>query len=582
MYPFEQPAPLNDATGNRNTGTDVNASNSNATAIVGGKIGDARYFNGNGSIQVANSAMLNPANLTMSCWINRPATQNMANIITKGDQTTASYLLGNNGANSFLFMMRINGAYRSQNTTSTINANTWYQLTGTFDQAAGVKKFYLDGKLCAETPVSVPQITNNLLPLTFGGISTVGFNGILDQVTLSSVARSSDWIKACYENQKDGQRFIKFETMRISEQVAYVESEAVYELENGGLTQKYQNINTPMGTEGRIEFNSDVGNASSGGIGSEVAYYYIKNHLGSTAAVINDKGELIEATMYTAYGEQIPLMVLPGTEAAAREKFTGKEFDTEGGINLDYFGWRYYDPEVGLWTSVEPEQEPQDWGSYTYCADNPTNKTDPNGRWWETGLDITSLGYDYYNYFNNPTLVGAGLVIWDVAAVALPAVPGSWAVHAATAVVSDMAKFAKGAERSAEVVKSAANVGKVAEPAANAEKSYYRYVGEGEAGTIKKTGEIPAVDRAGNAKEIYLTDRRYETAGRAKTHNQLPEKPTHRVEIDPKNVKDNTPFRKIDPTANPQWGKGGGVESTTRQPIKVDPIKIKELKGASF
>ena len=109
-----------------------------------------------------------------------------------------------------------------------------------------------------------------------------------------------------------------------------------------------------------------------------------ENHLGSTAAVINDKGELIEATMYTAYGEQIPLMVLPGTEAAAREKFTGKEFDTEGGsgngvdgINLDYFGARYLDPEVGVWLSVDPAD--QFWNGYSYCGGDPVNLIDPFG-----------------------------------------------------------------------------------------------------------------------------------------------------------------------------------------------------------
>ena len=112
--------------------------------------------------------------------------------------------------------------------------------------------------------------------------------------------------------------------------------------------------------------------------------YRTENHLGSTAAVINDKGELIESTMYTAYGEQVPLMVLPGTEEEAREKFTGKEFDTEGGsgngvdgINLDYFGRRFFDPEIGIWTSTDPKQ--WDWNSYAYCSGDPINYVDPYG-----------------------------------------------------------------------------------------------------------------------------------------------------------------------------------------------------------
>jgi hypothetical protein len=108
---------------------------------------------------------------------------------------------------------------------------------------------------------------------------------------------------------------------------------------------------------------------------------------------------------------------------------------------------------------------------------------------------------------------------------------------------------------------------------------FYRYVGEGEAQVIKRTGKIPNVDAAGNPKDVYLTERFYKTAGRAKTHNQLPSKPSYRVEIDPGNVPNRTPFSRVNPTDNPQWGIGGGVESITRDAIKVDPSTLTRLKG---
>ena len=109
---------------------------------------------------------------------------------------------------------------------------------------------------------------------------------------------------------------------------------------------------------------------------------------------------------------------------------------------------------------------------------------------------------------------------------------------------------------------------------------YYRYVGEGEAEVIRMTGRIPNVDRAGNSKDVYFTNRFYKTAGRAKTHNQLPVKPAYRVEIDPSNVPNHSLFSKVDPAANPQWGSGGGVESITRDSISVDPSTLTRLKGA--
>ncbi len=110
---------------------------------------------------------------------------------------------------------------------------------------------------------------------------------------------------------------------------------------------------------------------------------------------------------------------------------------------------------------------------------------------------------------------------------------------------------------------------------------YYRYVSKRETEIIRRTGEIPDVNPRGEPKDIYLTDRKYKTAGRAKTHLQLPYKPDYRVEIDPENVKNPTPLRRIQPTDNPQWGTGGGTESITKEPIEVDLNKIIRLKGGN-
>jgi len=72
----------------------------------------------------------------------------------------------------------------------------------------------------------------------------------------------------------------------------------------------------------------------------------------------------------------------------------------------------------------------------------------------------------------------------------------------------------------------------------------------------------------------------YQTAGRAKTYNQLPSKPTYRIEIDPANVPNRSPFTRVNPGDNPQWGVGGGVEATTRNSIPVDSSTLTRLRGA--
>jgi RHS repeat-associated protein len=70
-----------------------------------------------------------------------------------------------------------------------------------------------------------------------------------------------------------------------------------------------------------------------------------------------------------------------GSETAntPKEKFTGKERDAESG--LDYFGARYYNPDIVRWTSVDPlwEKHP-DWTPYNYVLGNPLLLVDPDGR----------------------------------------------------------------------------------------------------------------------------------------------------------------------------------------------------------
>ena len=68
-----------------------------------------------------------------------------------------------------------------------------------------------------------------------------------------------------------------------------------------------------------------------------------------------------------------------------RQKFTGKERDTESG--LDYMGARYYGSSIGRFTLPDPGRinfkhliNPQKWNKYTYVLNNPLAYFDPDGQ----------------------------------------------------------------------------------------------------------------------------------------------------------------------------------------------------------
>ena len=113
--------------------------------------------------------------------------------------------------------------------------------------------------------------------------------------------------------------------------------------------------------------------------------WYLKNHLGSTMLVYGtvastnpneaDVGEKIAAYDYRSFGEMVELT--PPATGKVTENFTGKELDDE--IALDYFGARYLDPMLGMWTSVDPVR--QFVSPYLYAGNgvNPVNAIDPDG-----------------------------------------------------------------------------------------------------------------------------------------------------------------------------------------------------------
>jgi RHS repeat-associated protein len=63
-------------------------------------------------------------------------------------------------------------------------------------------------------------------------------------------------------------------------------------------------------------------------------------------------------------------------------QYNYKEWNDDLGLYLNDYGFRYFNPQLNQWHSIDPLAE--DYyalSSYTYVANNPIKYTDPDGRW---------------------------------------------------------------------------------------------------------------------------------------------------------------------------------------------------------
>ncbi len=106
-------------------------------------------------------------------------------------------------------------------------------------------------------------------------------------------------------------------------------------------------------------------------------YYYHPDHLGSATWITNSARKAVQFIHYMPFGEM--WYNQQGSAYNERYKFTGKERDEETGY--DYFGARYYVPEIPIWLSVDPLADKYpNISPYAYCGWNPVKFVDPDGK----------------------------------------------------------------------------------------------------------------------------------------------------------------------------------------------------------
>lgn len=131
----------------------------------------------------------------------------------------------------------------------------------------------------------------------------------------------------------------------------------------------------------KILFDGGYVDASYAG-GPHLSYkYYNRDHLGNNREVVDESGAVLQRTDYYPFGT--PFSSPSSTINAGLQpfKYNNKELDMMHGLNTYDYGARQYYPLLPMWDRVDPLAEDNPGVSpYMYCAGDPVNKIDPDGR----------------------------------------------------------------------------------------------------------------------------------------------------------------------------------------------------------
>lgn len=185
---------------------------------------------------------------------------------------------------------------------------------------------------------------------------------------------------------------------------------------------------------------------------AEKIRYYHNDLNGSPVAISDEYGNIVWRGDYLPYGinqSSDEYGENPGVG------FIGRERIDEFGLN--YFGDRFYDPELRRFVSVDPADinlnDPISYNRYAYAKNNPVKYTDPEGQYAELGVEFVSVGIGIFSFSENFTkghywdaVVDAGTIVADLVLMVVPLAPGvtSMSVKATREAERQLAKQSDG------------------------------------------------------------------------------------------------------------------------------------------
>ena len=207
------PAPqMRDSTWRGNHGTTVGAMT--AMQQVPGKVGGALDFDGaNDYVSLGNDPSLYPSEITLEAWVKSDVFGSWNGIVTnkKGASDGINLQIGNTQQIASLVGDGTGYTYVRTSWSPPPETGEWYYIVATHDGT--LARLYVDGELEATSTRALaydPSRPLTLIGEFYSTASGLRFDGLIDEVRISNVARSADWILANYRLINDSGTYLTF------------------------------------------------------------------------------------------------------------------------------------------------------------------------------------------------------------------------------------------------------------------------------------------------------------------------------------------------------------------------------------
>lgn len=217
----EDPSGVAPQTTDFTAGTSNGTSNGTMTAgdLVTGQCGDAIDFDGtNDFIDLGDVLIDGLTQITVEAWIN--STSLPTNASPSGHNANEGAIVHKNGASddnlgitvtSTATAFYIDDGGNNTPTAAPPPIGNWMHVVGTWNNS--IMSIYQNGVSTATLGSVTGTFVNNNNSLRFGGVhggaggNPHSFNGIIDEIRISNISRSADWIATGFNNQNSPATF---------------------------------------------------------------------------------------------------------------------------------------------------------------------------------------------------------------------------------------------------------------------------------------------------------------------------------------------------------------------------------------